>query len=178
MPRQLSLSQNDRLQLKANAKTTSGELLANGEVVSIENIRASGEIELTDGRTLPAGYRQFARGYAVTSYASQGKTVDHVLFGDAAVRAATNAQQWYVSISRGRKSVRIFTPSKAHLRAHIMRSGDRALALGLDAAKRERRAIQLGMFHALRRGRAFARAVALMFARRRFNQNNKQTVTV
>jgi ATP-dependent exoDNAse (exonuclease V) alpha subunit len=178
MPRQLSLSQNDRLQLKANAKTTSGELLANGEVVSIENIRASGEIELTDGRTLPAGYRQFARGYAVTSYTSQGKTVEHVLFGDAAVRAATNAQQWYVSISRGRKSVRIFTPSKANLRAHIMRSGDRALALGLDAAKRERRAIQLGMFHALRRGRAFARAVALMFARRRFNQNNKQTVTV
>ena len=177
-PRQLSLSQNDRLQLKANAKAIRGEVLANGEVVSIENIRASGEIELTDGRTLPAGYRQFARGYAVTSYASQGKTVDHVLFGDAAVRAATNAQQWYVSISRGRKSVRIFTPSKADLRAHIMRSGDRALALGLDAAKRERRAIQLGMFHALRRGRAFARAVALMFARRRFNQNNKQTVTV
>jgi conjugative relaxase-like TrwC/TraI family protein len=177
-PRQLSLSQNDRLQLKANAKAIRGEVLANGEVVSIANIRASGEIELTDGRTLPAGYRQFARGYAVTSYASQGKTVDHVLLGDAAVRAATNAQQWYVSISRGRKSVRIFTPSKADLRAHIMRSGERALALGLDAAKRERRAIQLGMFHALRRGRAFARAVALMFARRRFNQNNKQTVTV
>ena len=103
--------------------------------------------------------------------------MEHVLFGDAAVRAATNAQQWYVSISRANK-VRIFTPSKADLRAHIMRSGDRALALGLDAAKRERRAIQLGMFHALRRGRAFARAVALMFARRRFNQNNKQTVTV
>ena len=112
MPRQLSLSQNDRLQLKANAKTTSGEVLANGEVVTIENIRASGEIELTDGRTLPAGYRQFARGYAVTSYASQGKTVDHVLFGDAAVRAATNAQQWYVSISAGEKACEFSLPAR------------------------------------------------------------------
>lgn len=59
--------------------------MANGEIVTVKNIRASGEIELADGRTLPASYRQFVRGYAVTSDGSQGKTVDHVLFGDAAV---------------------------------------------------------------------------------------------
>jgi hypothetical protein len=33
--------------------------------------------------------------YAVTSYGSQGKTVDHVLFSDSTIKAATNAQQWY-----------------------------------------------------------------------------------
>jgi hypothetical protein len=177
-PRTLSLSLRDRLQLKANSKAIRGELLANGEVVTIKNIRASGEIELADGRTLPANYRQFVRGYAVTSYGSQGKTVVHVLMGDAAVRGATNAQQWYVTISRGRKSVHIFTPDKASLRNHITRSGDRDLALDLDAAKRERRAIQRGMLHTLRRGRAFARSVALMFARKRSMRTRKQTVTV
>ena len=41
------------------------------------------------------------RGYAVTSYASQGKSVNHVLFSDSAVKAVTNNQQWYVTISRG-----------------------------------------------------------------------------
>ena len=174
----LSVSRKDRLQLKANGKAVRGELIANGEVVTIKNIRASGEIELTDGRTLPADYRQFVRGYAVTSYGSQGKTVDHVLLGDAANRGATNAQQWYVSISRGRKSVRIFTPDKTELRAHITKTGDRPLAMDLDAAKRERKAIRLGMFHLLRHGRAFARAVALMFARKRVIQNNKQSITV
>jgi ATP-dependent exoDNAse (exonuclease V) alpha subunit len=46
-------------------------------------------------------YRQFQRGYAVTSYGSQGKTVDHVLFAMQGMQAATNAQQWYVTISRG-----------------------------------------------------------------------------
>ena len=93
-------------------------------------------------------------------------------------RGATNAQQWYVSISRGRKSVRIFTPDKAELRAHITKTGDRPLAMDLDAAKRERKAIRLGMFHLLRRGLAFARTVALMFARKRSIQDKKQTITV
>ena len=101
-----------------------------------------------------------------------------MLLGDAAVKGATNAQQWYVSISRGRKSVHIFTPDKASLRKHIARSGDHDLALGLVNAKRERRAIQRGMLHMLRRGRAFANAVVLMFARKRSMQNRKQSVTV
>ena len=81
--------------------------------------------------------------------------------------ARRNAQQWYVTISRGRTSVHIFTPDKAGLRKQITRSGDRDLALDLDAGKRERRAIQRGLLHTLRRGRAFAKAVALMFARKR-----------
>ena len=114
----------------------------------------------------------------MTSYGSQGKTVDHVLLGDASISGATNAQQWYVSISRGRKSVRIFTQDKEGLRANIIKSGDRALALDLDTAKRERKAIQLGLFRVLRRGRAFARAIAPMFARRSFIQKKKQTITV
>jgi len=77
-------------------------------------------IALEDGRILPPTYRQFTRGYAVTSYGSQGKTVDHVLLSDSAVRAATNAHQWYVTISRGRKSVQIFTPDKQQLRRTII----------------------------------------------------------
>jgi hypothetical protein len=34
-----------------------------------------------------------AKCYAVTSYGSQGKTVDNGLFSDSTVKAATNAQQ-------------------------------------------------------------------------------------
>lgn len=166
IPRALAISAGDRLQLKANAKALGGEQLANGEVVTVRKIRASGKIELLDGRTLPAPYRQFARGYAVTSYGSQGKTVDHVLFADSAIRAATNAQQWYVSISRGRRSIRIFTPDKAALRAHLARSGDRPLALDLKLSARKRLMLRRGL-RGIRRGRNFARAVCLMFTRKR-----------
>jgi len=82
----------------------------------------------------------FLPGYAVTSYGSQGKTVDYVLFSDSTIKAATNAQQWYVTISRGRRSVRIFTPDKEQLRENVARSGHRPLAMelaGHDAPDRE-----------------------------------------
>ena len=92
-PNELSLSTGDRLQLKANAQSQDGRRLANGELVTVKQIHADGHIALNDGRVLPNNYRQFVRGYAVTSYAAQGKTVDYVLFSDSAVKAATNEQQ-------------------------------------------------------------------------------------
>jgi len=91
-----------------------------------------------DGRTLPASYRQFTHGYAVTSYAAQGKTVDHVLFSDSTSRPATSAQQWYVTISRGRKGISIFTSDPEQLRTNITRSGERPLAMELRPAVRKR----------------------------------------
>ena len=74
-------------------------------------------------------------GYAVTSYAAQGKTVNYVLFSDSAVKAATNQQQWYVTISRGRKGIKIFTADKYQLRQNIAHSGERPLALDIARPK-------------------------------------------
>ena len=136
-PKDLSLSTGDRLQLKANAQSQDGRRLANGELVTVKQIHADGRIDLNDGRTLPKQYRQFVRGYAVTSYAAQGKTVDYVLFSDSAVKAATNEQQWYVTISRGRKGVKIFTADKIQLRQNIAHSGHRTLALDITSSVQE-----------------------------------------
>ncbi len=130
-PTELALTAGDRLQLKANARTRSGQRLANGELVTVKHVGVEGRIRLTDGRVLERDYRQFVRGFAITSYASQGKTVEHVLFSDSAVKAATNQQQWYVTISRGRKGITIFTSDKVQLLENILRSGDRPLAIDL-----------------------------------------------
>jgi conjugative relaxase-like TrwC/TraI family protein len=129
--RQLPLTGGDRLQLKANGRTRQKQRLVNGELVTVQKVRADGRIKLQDGRVLEKDYRQFVRGFAITSYASQGKTVDYVLFSDSAVKAATNQQQWYVTISRGRKGIRIFTSDKVQLRENICRSGDRELAMDM-----------------------------------------------
>ena len=76
--------------------------------------------------------RPLVRGYAVTSYGSQGKTVDTVILADAASRAATDAHQWYVTISRGRKRVLVFDPGQGEaLRAQVQQAGERELALDL-----------------------------------------------
>jgi hypothetical protein len=95
---------------------------------------SDGRIALTDGRVLDKNFRQFVRGYAITSYASQGKSVDHVLFSDSMAKAATNQQQWYVTISRGKKGIHIFTTDKEQLRENITRSADRPSVMDLLAA--------------------------------------------
>ncbi len=127
--RTIPIASGDQLQLKANAKTHDGRRLCNGELVTVERVKSDGTVLLRDGRQLPPDYRQFGYGFAVTSYASQGKTVDHVLFSDSGVKAATNREQWYVTISRGRKSVRVFTSDKESLRESIGRSGHQELAM-------------------------------------------------
>jgi len=126
--RDIPLAENDRLHLKANRKLSDGNRVTNGELVTVKAIHPSGDIELADGRILDNGFREFLPGYAVTSYGSQGKTVDYVLFSDSTIKTATNAQQWYVTISRGRRGVHIFTSDKEQLRENVSRSGHRTLA--------------------------------------------------
>ena len=144
--KEMTLCPGDRLQLKANGRSVENKRLANGELVTVKAVGADGQIVLADGRTLDKNYRQFVRGYAVTSYASQGKSVDYVLFSDSAVKAATNNQQWYVTISRGKKGIQILTCDKEGLRENITRSGDRSLAFGPRLKQESRNLVDL-RFH-------------------------------
>jgi hypothetical protein len=128
-PVEMTLAKGDQLQLKANAPSLDGKELINGELVTVKAVNSNGRIELKDGRMLPKNYREFVRGYAITSYGSQGKTVEHVLFSDSSVKAATNNQQWLVTISRGTRAVKIFTQDKVQLRENVGRLGDRELAI-------------------------------------------------
>ena len=169
--RDVALAAGDRLHLKANRKLASGARVTNGELVTVKSVRADGGIELSDGRVLDSSFREFLLGYAVTSYGSQGKTVDYVLFSDSTIKAATNAQQWYVTISRGRRGVRIFTPDKQQLRENVTRSGHRPLAMELASGFAPRRSVhRWDRLHGylLRFGRRAAdNFVRLRLARRR-----------
>src|SRR5262249_5746070 len=150
----------------------------NGEIVTVRSVRSDGAIELNDGRVLDSSFREFLSGYAVTSYASQGKTVDYVLFSDSTIKAATSAQQWYVTISRGRRGIRIFTPDKEQLRENVARSGHRPLALEVAAGFSPRRGIRLwDRLH--RQLHRFGQSAAAMFcrlklARRRYSQTTQK----
>lgn len=131
----LAVAPGDRLQLKLNGRSQEGHAFNNGDLVTVREIRKSGALRIEDAagvvKTLAPAQHVFTRGYAVTSYASQGKTVDTVLLSDSACRAAINQNEWYVAISRGRRKVMVFTEDKAELRANIRRSGGRELALSL-----------------------------------------------
>ena len=73
--RKLKIAAGDKLLLQAN---TVGKRFINGELVEVRAIHGD-SVVLADGRVIPQNYRTFTHGYAVTSHAAQGKTVNEVL---------------------------------------------------------------------------------------------------
>lgn len=128
-PHELKVSRGDKLLLQANHRESK---LINGELVEVQEIQSGGEIRLADGRTLPKDYRRFCHGYAVTSHASQGKTVDDVfLVASSHSFGAVNREQFYVSISRGRERCHVFTDDTELLQRRIGDTHERTAAVEL-----------------------------------------------
>jgi ATP-dependent exoDNAse (exonuclease V) alpha subunit len=143
-PYETNLAEGDRLQLKFNGRSVDGKQLLNGELVTVAKIFKNGHLSVVDDRgirkTLAPNQRLANLGYAITSYGSQGKTVDTVLFSDSQNQAATNRKQWYVTISRARRKIKIYTADKETLRENLLRNGEELLAMDLKArAERIRR---------------------------------------
>jgi len=127
LAKEIPVAAGDRLLLRANLKAAG---LRNGDLVEVAGFGEDGGIALKDGRSLPAWFRQFSHGYATTSHASQGKTVDRgiLLMADDGIRAG-NLKQAYVSNSRFRESQMIYTSARWAAREAMMRPADRMLAL-------------------------------------------------
>lgn len=130
--REIALAPGDQILLQANRKLDrSSGTLVNGQIATVKAVSA-GQVTLSDGRILPADYRQFTHGYCVTSHAAQARTVDSVfLVASSRSAPAIHREQFYVSISRGRQNCRIFTDDKMILRDRIARSTQRRSALDL-----------------------------------------------
>jgi len=117
----LALAEGDKLRITQNgfvpdtrAGAKPGKFrLNNGDIYEVEGFTKGGGIELGNGVVLPKDYGGLAHGYVLTSHASQGKTVDKVLIalGSESLSAA-NREQFYVSVSRGREGVRLYTDDK------------------------------------------------------------------
>jgi ATP-dependent exoDNAse (exonuclease V) alpha subunit len=124
--RKLKIAAGDKLLLQAN---TVGKRFINGELVEVRAIQGD-SVVLADGRVIPADYRTFTHGYAVTSHAAQGKTVDEVmLVASSRSLPAINQEQFYVSISRGRERCQVFTDDSELLRLHVTHSSARLAAV-------------------------------------------------
>jgi conjugative relaxase-like TrwC/TraI family protein len=135
----LPVAAGDKLLLQANR----AKQFVNGELVEVQSVQG-GSITLTDGRVLPSDYNTFTHGYAVTSHAAQGKTVDAVfIVASARSLPAVHREQFYVSISRGRDESRVFTDDKDLLRTHVTDSSTRLAAIEAGAAIPKRRLLSL-----------------------------------
>src|SRR5580658_8041857 len=122
----IEVSGGDRLLLTANRRDAQSRI-TNGELVTVSAVDAAGWIRLDDGRSLPANYRSFAHGYAVTAHRSQGKTVDSVIISGDGMQK----ELFYVAASRGRQSVTVITSDKERLQQTVGRSMARTSATEL-----------------------------------------------
>jgi AAA domain len=161
LPRELLLAAGDRLRITQNGNTVETERggrmvksrLNNGDLFEVAGFTREGDIRLANGFVVLKDYGGIAQGYVVTSHASQGATVDRVLIalGHESL-AAANRQQFYVSVSRGREAVRLYTDDKEALRDAVQNDASRLSATELLHSK---------SFKASKPGGATAKLVAM-----------------
>ena len=110
---QIEISPGDRLLLTGNRREADFRA-TNGELAKVRGVDG-GRIQLDDGRTLPANYREFDHGYAITAHRSQGKTVDAVVLSGDMMKQ----EQFYVAASRGRDGITVITSNVDQLRESL-----------------------------------------------------------
>ncbi len=79
------------------------------------------ELVLHDGRRMRRDGARIDQGVCITSYASQCRTVDQVVV----LPDGADAKGWYVSLSRAREAMHVYTRDKAALRQSVMHPGER-----------------------------------------------------
>jgi len=141
-PEHVALSAGDRLRITQNGftrETRRGALKAggkdrlnNGAVYEVEGFTPQGDIKLGNGFIVPKDYGGLTHGYVVTSHASQGKSIDVSLIALGSESfAAANREQFYVSASRGREAVRLYTDDKTAMMDAVQGSAARLSATEL-----------------------------------------------
>ena len=116
-PGSLTLATGDRVRITRGGTSRDGHKLETGAVYAVAGFSAAGDIRLENGWVVGRDYGHFAYAYTATSHASQGKTVDRVFIGQSSRSwPAASSEQFYVSASRGRQQVTVYTDDKAALR--------------------------------------------------------------
>ncbi|RIK66919.1 MAG: hypothetical protein DCC65_08200 [Planctomycetota bacterium] len=129
-PSILPLAPGDAVRITRNGKTLDGRhRLNNGAIFTVKKFDGEGNIVLTNNWKIARDYGHLSHGYVVTSHASQGKTVDRVLIGQSSQSfPASSREQFYVSASRGREGVTVYTDDKDALLDAVNRSDERLSA--------------------------------------------------
>ena len=133
----IPLSKGDQLRITRNGYDADGKRLNNGDILTVLSVYKSGRIKLqnpqsTNIYTIDKDFGHLAHAHCITSYAAQGRTVNEVfVYQPSATFPATDAKQFYVSVSRAQDAVHIYTDDKEDLLHHAADLRDRQSALEL-----------------------------------------------
>jgi conjugative relaxase-like TrwC/TraI family protein len=125
-PVELNLAVGDRVRVTAGGKTKDGKhRLDNGSLFNVQGFTRRGDIIVDHGWVIDRDFGHLTHGYVVTSHASQGATVNKVFVGMSSESfPATNERAAYVTLTRGKEQVQVFTDDKNDLLKAMCREDD------------------------------------------------------
>jgi conjugative relaxase-like TrwC/TraI family protein len=130
--REITLAKGDRIRITRNGQSENGKRLNNGDGFSVEKFGRKGEIILTNGAVLGKDHGHFTYGYCQTSHSSQSKSVRDVLVAQSTDSfVASSREQFYVSCSRGKQTLRIYTDDRRGLQEAVGDSSTRMAGVEL-----------------------------------------------
>ena len=135
--KELKLAKGDKVMITDNSFDAKVRRLNNGTLLEVAKVSATGKLTLQNEISkcvyeLDKNFGFISHAHVITSYASQGKTVDEVfIYQPAGTFPATDAKQFYVSVSRGRDRARIYTDDKETLLEYASELGIRQSAIEL-----------------------------------------------
>jgi ATP-dependent exoDNAse (exonuclease V) alpha subunit len=102
----------------------------------VKGFTKDGNIKLANGWVLSKDYGNLTHGYCLTSYSSQSKGVDCVFVAESSESfRAAGREQFYVSASRFKEALTIYTDDKHELLNAVCKSSHRPSAM--DLVKKE-----------------------------------------
>ncbi|MCC6971616.1 MAG: relaxase domain-containing protein [Phycisphaerales bacterium] len=134
----LRVARGDLLRVTRNGRTQDGtHRLNNGSVYRVAGFTKDGHVRLDNGWVMPRDFAHVAHGYCSTSHAAQGRSVDRVLLSQPwSTVAAGSAEQWYVSVSRGKHGLSVYTDDRSALVESMSRISQRRSAIEVTEASR------------------------------------------
>jgi conjugative relaxase-like TrwC/TraI family protein len=136
-PSEIGLVKGDKVKITRNSFDIQNKRLNNGQSLEVFKVNKSGKVVLINGQSksrfiLDKDFGHITHDYCTTSHSAQGKTVDEVFISQpSSTFTATDAKQFYVSVSRGRDNASIYTDDRIALLEYASEVGDRQSALEL-----------------------------------------------
>jgi len=130
--REIVLAAGDMVRITQNGFTKDKRRLNNGDLKQVKGFTKDGDIKLTNGWVVSKYYGNLAHGYCLTSYSSQSKGVDCVFVAESSESfRAAGREQFYVSASRFKEALTIYTDDKNQLLEAVRKSSHRPSATDL-----------------------------------------------
>ena len=133
----LSIAPGDQIRITKNGFTMKGKhRLDNGTLWKVKSFDDAGNIVLDNGWTVSKDFGFLDHGHVVTSYSSQGKTVQQVFVAQGFESLpASSREQFYVSASRAKEKVSFYTGNKKEMLDAVCHEEDRLSATELLAGR-------------------------------------------